>query len=153
MNKVYILIGIPGSGKTTWVEQQEWAKDCAYISTDKHVYEYAESKSKTYNEVFDDYMPTAIDLMTAEVIKAREDGRDIVWDQTSTTIKSRKRKFKMLSNYYKIAVVFPIPEKEELNRRLKSRLGKHIPQRVIRQMTEYWQDPTLEEGFDEIWNK
>ena len=59
----------------------------------------------------------------------------------------------MLSNYYKIAVVFPIPEKEELNRRLKSRLGKHIPQRVIRQMTEYWQDPTLEEGFDEIWNK
>jgi predicted kinase len=151
MSKLYILIGVPGSGKTTWVEQQSWAKKCAYISTDKHVKEYAKSQGKTYSEVFDEYMPEAINLMSAEVVKARKAGKDIIWDQTSTTVKSRARKFKMLPDYYAIAVVFKTPDREELNIRLKSRPDKIIPQRVIIQMIEDWQNPTTEEGFKEIW--
>jgi len=151
MPKVYILVGIPGSGKSTWVEGQQWAKKCAYISTDKHITEYAKSQGKTYSEVFDEYMPEAINLMTAEVVKARKAGKDIIWDQTSTTVKSRARKFKMLPDYYAIAVVFKTPDREELNIRLKSRPDKIIPQRVIIQMIEDWQNPTTEEGFKEIW--
>lgn len=150
-NKLYVLVGVPCAGKSTWVKKQPWAKDCAYISTDKHIVEYANSKGKTYNEVFDDYMPTAVDLMTEEVILARNLKKDIIWDQTSTTVKSRARKFRMLPTYYAIAVVFPTPEKDELYRRLKSRPGKNIPQRVMYQMIEHWQEPTLIEGFKEIW--
>ena len=37
--KLYMLIGVPGSGKTTWAKEQ--MLDCAYISTDKYVEEYA----------------------------------------------------------------------------------------------------------------
>ena len=58
----------------------------------------------------------------------------------------------MLPDYEAIAIVFPTPDDTELRRRLKSRPGKVIPQRVIYQMKEHWQDPTLEEGFSEIWN-
>ena len=151
MPTLYVLVGIPGSGKSTWVSNQKWAKDCAYISTDKHVDEYAASLNKTYNYVFHDYMPTAVKLMSNDVIAARKAGKDIIWDQTSTSIKSRKKKFVMLPNYRKIAVVFLTPEKEELARRLDSREGKHIPKKVVRQMISSFQIPTTEEGFDEVW--
>ena len=152
MNKLYVLVGVPGSGKSTWVANQRWASECAYVSTDMHVEAYAKEQGKTYSEVFDEYMPQAIKLMAEQVNQARKEGKDVVWDQTNTTIKSRAKKFKMLPDYEAVAVVFTTPDDEELRRRLKSRPGKHIPQRVIYQMKEHWQDPTLEEGFKEIWN-
>lgn len=152
MNKLYVLVGVPGSGKSTWVDNQEWAKDCVYVSTDKHVEEYAKSVGKTYSEVFKDYMPTAVNLMAADVVDARDAGKDIIWDQTSTTVVSRKKKFNMLPDYYAIAVVFRTPDRAELDVRLSGRPGKHIPKKVIDSMIAGWQEPTEDEGFKEIWN-
>ena len=152
MPKVYVLVGVPGAGKSTWVKDQEWAKDCVYVSTDLLVDQEAERQGKTYNDVFKDYMPTAVKLMADDVVRAREAGRDIIWDQTSTTVGSRKKKFNMLPDYEHIAVVFKTPELGELNRRLKSRPGKNIPSHVMVQMIKGWQDPTVEEGYAEVWN-
>lgn len=151
MNKLYVLVGVPGSGKSTWVANQEWAKDCAYISTDHHVERQAEIEGKTYSEVFKDFMPFAVKMMAADVVKAREAGKDILWDQTSTTLASRERKFVMLPGYYKIAVVFRTPDRSELDVRLAGRPGKHIPKKVVDDMIANWDEPTKDEGFDEVW--
>jgi predicted kinase len=105
----------------------------------------------TYSEVFKDYMPTAVRLMADKVVCAREAGKDIIWDQTSTGVKARARKFNMLPNYEHIAVVFKTPESEELARRLASRPGKEIPWDVVQYMITNWEEPTEEEGFKEIW--
>ena len=150
MAKCYQLIGVPGSGKSTWVAHQEWADKCAYISTDKWVDDYARDMGKTYNEVFKEYMPEAIDMMINDVVKARGMDKDIIWDQTSTTVKSRKKKFNMLPGYEHIAVVFRTPESEELAKRLASRPGKNIPDYVVRTMIDGFEMPTLAEGFIEI---
>jgi len=152
MPKCYQLVGVPGSGKSTWVSEQDWADTCTHISTDKFVLAYAISQGKTYSEVFNEYMPKAVELMAAEVIAAREAGRDIIWDQTSTTVKSRTRKFNMLPDYEHVAVVFETPNRIELKRRLDSRPGKEIPDAVIEGMLASFEMPTEEEGFDEIWN-
>jgi predicted kinase len=152
MPKCYQLIGVPGSGKTTWVSNQEWASNCAYISTDIYVEKFAKDSDKTYSEVFADVMPECVNLMAGDVIKAREAGRDIIWDQTSTTVKSRLRKFNMLPDYEHIAVVFATPSRIELKRRLDSRPGKDIPEAVIEGMLASFEMPTEEEGFKEIWN-
>lgn len=151
MPTCYQLIGVPGSGKSTWASNQEWMKDMAYISTDKFVEEYARSVGKTYSEVFTDYMPTAVNLMVLEVNKAAAKGLDIVWDQTSTTVASRKRKFGMLPFYKHVAVIFKTPDEGELTRRLASRPGKSIPDLVVRSMIDGFEMPTEEEGFKEIW--
>jgi len=152
MPKCYQLVGVPGSGKSTWVSEQDWADTCTHISTDKFVLAYAIAQGKTYSEVFNDFMPTAVDMMVAEVNQAREAGKDIIWDQTSTTVKSRTRKFNMLPDYEHIAVVFQTPNRIELKRRLDSRPGKEIPDAVIEGMLASFEMPTEEEGFDEIWN-
>ena len=151
MPKCYQLIGVPGSGKSTWVSEQEWALGLTIVSTDAFVEDYARAQGKTYSEVFTDYMPTAVNLMAEQVVFAREHGHDIIWDQTSTTIASRARKFRMLPNYEHIAVVFKTPEHTELMRRLMSRPGKEIPDHVITSMIASWEEPTEEEGFKEIW--
>jgi predicted kinase len=151
MPKCYQLIGVPGAGKSTWIKDQIWALGLTIVNTDSFVEAYAKEQGKTYSEVFKDYMPTAVDLMAEQVIRARELGHSIIWDQTSTTIASRTRKFNMLPDYEHIAVVFRTPERAELDRRLASRPGKVIPQYVVDQMIDGWQEPTEDEGFTEIW--
>lgn len=151
MPTVYVLVGVPGAGKSTWIRNQDWTGDCVVVSTDAFVDSEAERQGKTYNEVFKDYMPTAVKLMADQVVRAREAGQDIVWDQTSTTVASRRKKFNMLPDYHAVAVVFPTPDPAELERRLGSRPGKSIPWAVMQGMISGLKLPTEAEGFDEIW--
>lgn len=150
MPKCYQLVGVPGSGKSTWIKNQDWAKDCAIVSTDMWVELEAERVGKTYSEIFDEYMPHAVKLMANHVELARDKGMDIIWDQTSTTEGARRRKFNMLPDYEHIAVVFKTPEMDELKRRLASRPGKNIPSHVMAQMIKNFSMPTTDEGFIEI---
>lgn len=149
---LYVLVGVPGAGKSTWVKNQPWAEDCAVVSTDTYVEAYAVLQGKTYDEVFKDYMPTAVRRMTDDVWDAEAVSQDIIWDQTSTTVKSRARKLRMLPDYHKVAIVFPTPELDELSHRLASRPGKTIPHNIVAGMIRHWEDPTTDEGFDEVWN-
>ena len=151
--KCYQLVGVPCAGKSTWIKNQDWAKDIPVISTDNFVEAYAKEQGKTYSEVFDEYMPIAVKLMANQVLICKANNKDIIWDQTSTTVETRAKKIRMLPDYYKIAVVFPTPEPEELARRLSSRAGKVIPPHVSEVMASQLKNepPTKEEGFDEIW--
>jgi predicted kinase len=151
MSKVYVLVGVPGAGKSTWVENQLWTKDCVYVSSDLFIEEEAERQGKTYNDVFKEYVNVAIGLMLDKVIAAREEGKDIIWDQTSVSVKSRKKKFQMLPDYDHIAVVFDTPPASELMKRLASRPGKNIPWEIVNSMINNFEMPTEEEGFKEVW--
>lgn len=151
MSKCYQLVGVPGAGKSTWIKNQDWAVDLPVISTDNFVEAYAKEQGKTYNEVFKDYMPIAVKLMANQARICQANGLDVIWDQTSTTVISRKKKFNTLPNYEHIAVVFPTPDAEELAKRLASRPGKNIPDNVMRSMIDGFEMPTEDEGFKEIW--
>lgn len=148
---LYVLVGVPGSGKTTWIAHQkfDWDKT-VIISTDKLVEKYASLVGKTYNEVFKEYMPTAVNLMAAEARQAFKDNKIVVWDQTSTTQTTRAKKLRMAPEHYtKIAVVFEVP-KTELHAKFLDRPGKTIPDEVMQSMIKNFSHPTVEEGFDRI---
>lgn len=151
MKKLYMLVGIPGTGKSTWIKNQDWVGDCAIISSDNHIAAYADSVGGTYNSVFDEYYSTAATKVIEDVKSAIINDKDVIWDQTNISVKSRNKKIALFDDYYKIAVYFKIPDDDELERRLKSRPGKTISRRVLYQMTSALETPTIEEGFDEIW--
>ena len=151
MPKCYQLIGVPAAGKSTWIKDQVWMLGLTVVSTDPFVEDYARAQGKTYTEVFKDYMPIAVNLMADQVVFAREHDHTVIWDQTSTTVASRTRKFRMLPDYEHIAIVFSTPDLDVLKERLASRLGKEIPWEVVQGMIDNWEEPTLEEGFKEIW--
>ena len=153
MNKCYQLIGVPGAGKSTWIKNQIWALGMPVVGTDMFVEIEAHRQGKTYSEVFNDYMPIAVRLMLNHALTCQANKLDFIWDQTSTTVASRKRKFNTLlpSQYEHIAVVFETPSRIELKRRLASRPGKEIPDSVMEGMLASFEFPSLEEGFKEIW--
>jgi predicted kinase len=151
MPKVYVLVGVPGSGKSTWIFNQHWIVGMEYVSTDYFVEKFARRMGKTYSEVFEQVMPRCVRLMARAVRRARANGSDIVWDQTSTTVKSRERKFRMLPDYWHIAVVFPTPEVSVLKERLAGRPGKEVPWEVVQGMIDNFEMPSEEEGYKEIW--
>lgn len=151
MPKCYQLIGVPASGKSTWIASQEWVKNMPVVSTDSFVEAYAKEQGKTYSEVFKDYMPVAVRLMANQALICQANNLDVIWDQTSTTAVSRLRKFNTLPKYEHVAIVFRTPSLDALKERLASRPGKEVPWEVVQSMIDNWEEPTEEEGFKEIW--
>ena len=149
---LYMLVGVPGSGKSTWVNRQIEQMDKYYIaSTDRLLEIYASMRGATYDDVFKENIGYAEKAMLTHVKDAIMYNYDIIWDQTNISRKSRAKKLAMIPNTYdKIAVFFPTPETGELDRRLASRKGKTIPPYVLDGMVEMLEEPRMDEGFDTI---
>lgn len=145
----YILVGVPGSGKSTWVEKHK-TPGTIICSTDNYIESYAKEVNKTYSDVFAEYIAVATSRMLDDLVYAKEYDFNVIWDQSNVSVKTRAKKIKMLPQYKKIAVVFSIPEKEEHIRRLESRPGKDISYHAVARMIKQFVVPTIEEGFDEI---
>lgn len=147
-----MLIGVPGSGKSTWVARQnfDWIRT-RIISTDNIIDRRAQELGNTYSEVFNDFIKDATNQMNRDLTQAIANGDDLLWDQTNLTAKSRASKLvKIPKNYHKVAVYFSTPDEQELMRRLANRPGKTIPAKVVANMVLQLQPPTKAEGFDEI---
>jgi predicted kinase len=143
-----MLIGVPASGKSTWREQH--AGDVVIVSTDDILEQTAAARGATYNEVFKENIKFATQLADERAREAFSVGKDVIWDQTNLTAKSRKTKLALVpDDYEKIAVVFLTPDEEEWQRRL-DRPGKSIPQNILMGMRDSMEFPEPEEGFDKI---
>ena len=143
---MYMLIGLPGAGKSTWFDARAGEQGVAYISSDAIIERIAANTGKTYNEVFKSAVKVAEKEMYKQVTAAVEAGQDIVWDQTNLNKKTRAKKLDMIPDHYrKIAVFFPEPD--DLEQRLASRPGKTIPANVIQSMRTNLEMPDLQEGF------
>lgn len=153
---IYILVGPPGSGKTTWI-QKEFQGEIFTVSTDDIIQEIADESDTTYDEAFAKYMKAAERMMWEDFDNyVAGDYAPIIVDRTNMNAKSRARFFERLRNFHKghsytiHAVVFPKPEDDEWERRLHSRPGKTIPEAVLNGMLASFQMPTTEEGFASI---
>lgn len=153
---IYILVGPPAAGKSTWI-QKEFQGECHVVSTDDIIQEIADDEGKTYNEVFQKYIKAAEAIMWQEFDRMiNGDYSPIVIDRTNMNVKARVRFFERLRNFHKghgyklHAVVFPKPDDVEHARRLNSRPGKTIPPEVVRSMLASFQMPTEAEGFESV---
>lgn len=156
MPSLYMLVGVPGCGKSTWLnhqfEQGFFHKDThVVISTDDIIERYARLMNQTYDEVFKDTIDWATKEAHKNLALAIQEGKHVVWDQTNTTIKTRAKKLRMVpEGYSKFAVWFDTPETAELSRRLKNRPGKTIPGHIVSNMMIGLEPPTLNEGFANV---
>jgi predicted kinase len=149
MPKFYMLIGVPASGKSTWRDAN--AGNAEIISTDDIIEHRAKTIGVTYNDVFKDSIKEATRLANDHAYNAFLMNKDVIWDQTNLTAKSRKLKLALVPKHWeKIAVVFLTPEDEEWQRRLASRPGKTLPQHILMGMRDSMVWPEPEEGFDRI---
>ena len=153
MPTAYILIGVPASGKSTWVEHyKEVYGFIRVLSTDAYVETEAQHLGKTYSEIWKDTIVDAEKFLYLSLEAAIERNQNFIWDQTNLTAKSRAKKLdKIPANYRIIAVYFRTPDEKEHIRRLIDRPGKTIPMETIDNMIKTIEFPSFDEGFDEIW--
>lgn len=153
MPTCYMLIGLPGTYKSTWVGRfYEKEQHPVIISSDYFIERFARLCGMTYNEAFHIVMARGIPdkFIRKRIKKAISEGRDVLWDQTNLTVKSRKAKMAQLPGYQFEAVVFDKPP-EDLWKKNLNRPGKVIPRRVLIQMEHSYQAPTKDEGFVRIY--
>lgn len=149
MPVLYMLVGVPASGKSTWVKDNRG--NALVASSDDFIEKQAEKAGSTYSDVFDTFIKAANTHAIETARKAFSDKQDLIWDQTNLTKNGRRQKLKMVPNgYKKVAVFFPTPHEDVLKKRLASRPGKDIPDYVISSMIKTIERPSKEEGFDEI---
>jgi len=150
-----MLIGVPASGKSTWV--QEHMPMANVMSTDIVIENVARSYGMTYDEGFKELISFADKVMWRHITWSTAELVDFVIDRTNLSAKSRKKFIdKLKLHRYEIeCVVFPMPGTEKLpteewNRRLDSRPGKTIPGHILSSMIEHYEVPTEAEGFSKI---
>ena len=149
MPTLYMLVGVPGSGKTTWTKTNRG--NALVASSDDFIEKQAEKMGATYSGVFDDYIKAANTHAIQTARKAFSDKLDLIWDQTNLTKNGRRNKLKMVPNdYKKVAVYFNTPHQDILKKRLSNRPGKNIPDYVLNTMIKTIEKPSKDEGFDEI---
>lgn len=152
MPKCYMMVGIPYSGKSTFIKNYFKDFDYVLLSTDDYIETVASQDGKSYTDTFTHVYARASEFMYKQLQFALSNSLDIVWDQTNLTKKSRRQKLSLLpSTYTKIGCVFEIPEYEELLSRRELRKEKIIHLDVIENMKKTFEFPSLEEGFDEIY--
>lgn len=162
MTTFYMMVGLPGAGKSTWTDRFKrrnrmelldsfnFNDNLSVISTDSIIERIAEEYRLTYNDVFDNITYSFAEKISHKMAEFAFTRKDIIiWDQTNLTIKSRAKKLAMVpSDYKKICVLFGVPD--NLSDRLNSRPGKIIPDNVMLNMIRSYQQPTITEGFDNI---
>lgn len=149
---LYMLIGLPGTGKSTWVNgiRPVLPVKSVVLSTDDILETIGRSFGMTYNELFDDITYSFSEKMMMKVARhAIEHKWDVVWDQTNLNVKTRAKKLALFpEEYEKTAVYFPVPADHEA--RLNNRVGKTIPRHVMQSMKDKMETPSTNEGFNSI---
>jgi predicted kinase len=152
MPVLYMLVGVPGSGKSTWVKDFLDAKspyaDYRVIGSDMYIESKAAEEGKTYSEVWEKYCKEAEKVCIKQIQDAIAANVNVIWDQTNLTKNVRAKRLAMFPGHYtKYFCYHQAPDEDELDRRLNSRPGKIIPKHVIEKMTAMLEVPTLDEGF------
>lgn len=163
MPEYIMLIGLPGSGKSTWIKSHKAAnpdKDFKVVSSDDIIEEWGqddpdcqdEEKQFNYGLAFDKYGRPAMKEMNRRFAEYVKNGENIIHDQTNMSIKSRKGKLSQAKDYIKKAVTFTLTDQEWQRRydKRKAETKKEVPVMVIRNMAKSYQAPTRAEGFEEI---
>ena len=147
---ISILVGVPASGKTTYRNVIN-ASNFVVVSSDDIIEELCANSGVTYSEGFSSFINEANRVFNNKLQTALKNGDCILVDRTNLTKQSRKRILSQVpDNYYKEAIVFPVPETDVWNKRLASRPDKNIPSYILQSMVASYEVPTQDEGFDSV---
>jgi predicted kinase len=153
MKTAYMMIGLPYSGKSTWVRKNNAFHDGSYIAASSdHVIDFVSSKYDFgYNEVFHDLIQFANRVFNRDIDRAIETDKNLVIDRTNLSRDARAALITPLRKAgYDVVAVFHDVEYEVLLHRRARRPEKVVSHEVVENMRKRMQPPHESEGFSEI---
>lgn len=132
MNTLYIMCGLPGSGKTTLSEQ---------LSKTYNLKLYCFDKLKL---IFD--RDAILKNIEKDIIKS-----DVIFDNLFLTKKSRQSLLENINTpCSKILIVLETPLDECINRNRQREFREQLSDDFIYHLQKRYQPPSLDEGWDDI---
>lgn len=146
MSKLFIMMGAPGSGKTTWCKNNV-PKNAVYISRDEIRFSIIKDKDSYFSKE-----KIVYDIFINKINEALESGLDVYADQTSLNAGSRKKLIDALNKRPDeiIGIYFTTPLDIVLQRNAQRTGRALVPEDVVINMFNSLTRPTLDEGFTEI---
>ena len=142
--KFFMLVGLPGSGKSTFGNALASEENAKLFSSDELRNELlgSEDDQSANSVVFSE--------LHKRILKALEDGESVIYDATNISSKNRKNFLQRLNKYdiEKRAVIFATPYEECLRR--NAGRDRVVPDYAIKKMYMNFQVPCLQEGFTDI---
>ena len=143
---IHLLVGVQGSGKSTFARKYSKELNCKIVSTD-------EIRKSNPGIVETDVWSKTYETLAQSL----KDNIDVIFDATSITKKVRKRFFDEVSKYgveVKAIAYYLQTDVNECVSRVKARNENanelYLPPEVVFSYQEKLELPSLEEGFLEI---
>ena len=152
MNKLYVLIGCPGSGKSYFATHSHNLQDAIYVSRDDVRLSMISDTDKYFSkedDVYDKFVQIIADNLNS--------GKDVIADATHLTYKSRKLLFNTIKakypnlKYKAIAIVMETSLKTSIEQNATRTGRRNVPNDVIKSMYNRFQFPLTKEGFSQIF--
>ena len=146
------MVGIPGSGKTTWIQNHKdfFSNSTGIISRDEIRFSLLKENEEYFSkekEVWKEYVSQSINSL--------KNNENTILDATHLNEASRSKILIALKNYLKNveinAIVLDTPLSQSMAQNKLRKGRSYVPLSVIRRMNYQMTIPTLEEGFDNIY--
>ena len=145
MNKFYMTVGLPASGKSTWAETHKDELNAVIHSSD-------DIRAKLLCNMSDQSKNTEVfEILHRRVKDDLREGKNVIMDQTGL---NRKRRIHMLQNELrdipceKVCVLFATPYEYCLTRNFAR--DRQVPEGAMARMYKNFETPTTHEGFDDV---
>lgn len=143
MSKLYVTIGIPGAGKSTWLENNKDSLDYVIHSSDNIRAELGDVNDQSKNEL----------VFTTLHKRIKEDllnGKNVAYDATNLKRKNRLHFLRQIEHIpcEKICVLFATPI--ECCKANNANRERKVPEEVIERMIRNFEIPAYAEGWNDI---
>ena len=143
MAKVYVMCGLPGSGKTTIARQIAADLNAVVISSDS-------IREELYGDESVQGNPSVVfDTLYSRAHAAIVDNLSVILDATNVKKRDRARVFKEFPDNEIAAFVINTPV--EVCKQRNGERERVVPEYVIDRMAKSFEPPTREEGFVKIY--
>lgn len=144
MSKLIMMVGLPGSGKSTYAEKIAKEFNATVFSSD------ALRKELYGSEAVQDHNEEVFDILMKRMSIALERGENVVFDAMNINSKNRRHTLRMIDRYHceKYAMVVATPYEVCLERNAKRE--RNVPEWAIKRAYMNFTMPTIREGFDKV---
>ena len=145
-NTLYITVGLPGSGKSTYAKEFIKGKEIEYLSSDSLRAVFGKSEEDQT------VTPLVFGHIKKKVDEFLKDGKNVMVDATSVNRKERSDYINTAKKYGAkvVVIVFKMDRQGLIDRNKKrgEQGGRVVPDWVIDKMLAKFEEPSYSEGID-----